>query len=123
MNDNSPSAFDARVGRKLKSARRLAGLTQAQLGEKIGVTYQQVQKYETGHNRLSAERISQLMMILRVPLIYFFDDEVLPSDPGPSAATLRLVAGIDALPTDKIRQDIKRLVASINYAWVKRAGA
>jgi transcriptional regulator with XRE-family HTH domain len=68
------SEIDSRVGRRLREARLLAGLSQGQLGARIGVTFQAVQKYESGENRLSASRLLGVAEVLRKPLSFFFDD-------------------------------------------------
>jgi transcriptional regulator with XRE-family HTH domain len=67
------SEVDARVGRRLREGRLLAGLSQGQLGAQIGVTFQAVQKYESGENRLSASRLLTVAELLRQPISFFFD--------------------------------------------------
>lgn len=66
--------IDRLVGHRLLCARVLRGLSQADLGDAIGLTFQQVQKYETGANRLSASRIYQIAKFLRLNPAYFFED-------------------------------------------------
>src|SRR5215813_2838431 len=68
------SEVDVLVGRRLREARLLAGLSQGQLGARIGVTFQAVQKYESGENRLSASRLLAVAEFLRQPLSFFFGD-------------------------------------------------
>jgi len=68
------SEVDVRVGRRLREARLLAGVSQSQLGARIGVTFQAVQKYESGENRLSASRLLAVAGALHQPLSFFFDD-------------------------------------------------
>lgn len=68
------SEVDVGVGRRLREARLLAGLSQGQLGARIGVTFQAVQKYESGENRLSASRLLAVAEFLRQPLSFFFGD-------------------------------------------------
>jgi transcriptional regulator with XRE-family HTH domain len=70
----SRSEVDVSVGRRLREARLLAGLSQGQLGARIGVTFQAVQKYESGENRLSASRLLAVAEFLRQPLSFFFGD-------------------------------------------------
>jgi transcriptional regulator with XRE-family HTH domain len=65
---------DVLVGRRLREARLLAGLSQGQLGARIGVTFQAVQKYESGENRLSASRLLAVAEFLRKPVSFFFGD-------------------------------------------------
>ena len=64
---------DAHVGQKLRHRRWLAGMTQQQLGEAVGIKFQQIQKYETGMNRISASRLWDLSRALDVPVSFFFD--------------------------------------------------
>lgn len=68
------SEVDVSVGRRLREARLLAGCSQAQLGARIGVTFQAVQKYESGENRLSASRLLAVAEFLQRPVSFFFGD-------------------------------------------------
>jgi transcriptional regulator with XRE-family HTH domain len=69
-----PNPVDVHVGNRLRLRRTLLGLSQEKLGEAVGLTFQQVQKYERGANRIGASRLYQLSLILGVPTAYFFDD-------------------------------------------------
>jgi transcriptional regulator with XRE-family HTH domain len=66
--------IDAHVGARIRLRRTLLGMSQQKLGEAIGLTFQQVQKYERGANRISASRLFYLTRVLDVPLSFFFDD-------------------------------------------------
>jgi transcriptional regulator with XRE-family HTH domain len=66
--------IDRHVGRRLKLRRALMGLSQERLGDLLGVTFQQVQKYERGANRIGAGRLWQLAGILSVPVTWFFEE-------------------------------------------------
>jgi len=66
--------IDARVGRRLKSAREARALTQTQLATAVGLVFQNIQKYESGAVRISAGRLYQFAKILRTPLSYFYAD-------------------------------------------------
>ncbi len=84
MSDNkSPSGIDRIVGQRLRWRRRELKLTQEQLGEKLGLTFQQVQKYEKGVNRISAGRLFKLADVLTVPITYFYEGvgELLENQP------------------------------------------
>ena len=70
----TPHPLDVHVGSRLHMGRVLLGLNQAELGEAIGVTFQQLQKYEKGTNRISASRLFDLSHVLDVPIGFFFDD-------------------------------------------------
>ena len=69
-----PNAIDVHVGGRMRLRRTLLGLSQEKLGEAIGLTFQQVQKYERGTNRVGASRLFDLSRVLDVPVSYFFDD-------------------------------------------------
>ena len=65
--------IDLHLGRRLRRRRRLLGLTQQQLALQVGISFQQIQKYECGANRISAARLWQLSEALEVPVGYFYD--------------------------------------------------
>ena len=69
-----PNAIDVHVGGRVRLRRTLLGLSQDKLGEAIGLTFQQVQKYERGTNRVGASRLFDLSRVLDVSVSYFFDD-------------------------------------------------
>ncbi|KAA0576101.1 helix-turn-helix transcriptional regulator [Azospirillum sp. B21] len=69
-----PNPIDVHVGSRIRLRRTLLGMSQQKLGEAIGLTFQQVQKYERGANRISASRLFHLTRVLDVPLSFFFDD-------------------------------------------------
>ena len=69
-----PSPVDVHVDARLRQRRALLGMTQTNLSDAIGVSYQQMQKYERGMNRISASRLFALSRVLDVPVEYFFDD-------------------------------------------------
>lgn len=70
----SAEPVDKHVGQRLRIRRSLLGLSQEKLAEKVGVTFQQVQKYERGTNRISSSRLFQFSQILSVPVDYFFGE-------------------------------------------------
>jgi transcriptional regulator with XRE-family HTH domain len=69
----SPVPVDKYVGSRVRMRRILVGMSQEKLGEAIGLTFQQVQKYEKGTNRISASRLSQIAQVLGVPVTFFFE--------------------------------------------------
>ncbi|AWU93716.1 helix-turn-helix domain-containing protein [Azospirillum ramasamyi] len=73
-----PNPIDIHVGARLRLRRTLLGLSQEKLGEAVGITFQQLQKYERGSNRISASRLYNLSQVLGVPVSYFFDDMPTP---------------------------------------------
>jgi transcriptional regulator with XRE-family HTH domain len=70
----SPNQTDKRVGSRVRMRRLMLGMSQTELADAIGITFQQVQKYEKGTNRVSASRLQQIARVLRAPVSYFFDD-------------------------------------------------
>ena len=70
----TPRPVDVHVGARLRQRRTLVGMSQEKLGEAVGLTFQQIQKYERGANRIGASRLYQLACVLDVPTDYFFDD-------------------------------------------------
>jgi transcriptional regulator with XRE-family HTH domain len=70
---NRTQDIDRHVGARIRERRIMLGLTQQQLADLIGVTYQQAHKYERGINRVSAGRLFEIAQVLRVPVSYFFD--------------------------------------------------
>ncbi|WP_448192092.1 helix-turn-helix domain-containing protein [Azospirillum sp. sgz301742] len=73
-----PNPIDVHVGSRVRLRRTLLGMSQEKLGEAIGLTFQQVQKYERGANRIGASRLFDLSRVLDVPVSFFFDD--MPAD-------------------------------------------
>ncbi len=70
----NPSPVDVHVGARVRQRRTLLGMTQTMLADGLDLTFQQVQKYERGANRISAGRLYDLSRVLDVPIEYFFDD-------------------------------------------------
>ena len=70
----SPQDMDIHVGKRIRMRRALLGVSQEKLAESIGITFQQVQKYERGSNRVSASRLFQIGQVLDVPVSYFYAD-------------------------------------------------
>lgn len=72
--ESRPSPIDTHVGARIRLRRTLLGMSQERLGEALGLTFQQVQKYERGVNRVGASRLFDLSRVLDVPISFFFDD-------------------------------------------------
>ena len=72
--ESRPSPIDVHVGTRIRLRRTLMGMSQERLGEALGLTFQQVQKYERGVNRVGASRLFDLSRVLDVPISFFFDD-------------------------------------------------
>ena len=69
-----PNPIDVHVGQRIRQRRTLMGMSQEKLGEALGLTFQQVQKYERGANRVGSSRLFDLARVLEVPIAYFFED-------------------------------------------------
>ena len=96
---------DAYVGKRIRHRRWLIGMTQQQLAEKVGIKFQQIQKYETGANRVSASRLWDIAEALDVPVAFFFDGLAEPT-PGEEDAPLTSIPA-DIL-SDKEALDLVR---------------
>jgi transcriptional regulator with XRE-family HTH domain len=72
--ERRPSPIDVHVGGRIRLRRTLMGMSQERLGDALGLTFQQVQKYERGVNRVGASRLFDLSRVLDVPISFFFDD-------------------------------------------------
>lgn len=94
-NSNPPHPIDISVGRQLRQARKARGLSQASLGEAIGISFQQVQKYERGDNRVSASKLAEAALFFQVPIQYFFS-EIAELLAGPAGALDPVVAALAA---------------------------
>ncbi len=134
-----PSPVDVHVGARLRQRRMLLGMSQTTLGDAIGLTFQQVQKYEKGMNRISASRLFYLCGVLDVPIQYFFDDmprEVAARSPAQSGGrakeppsyepdpmakreTLELVRAYYKITDPEIRKRLYELTKTLGAAASK----
>ncbi len=126
--------IDTHVGNRIRLRRTLLGMSQEKLGEAIGLTFQQVQKYERGANRVGASRLFDLSNVLDVPVSYFFDDmpnavrdasprQILGAtedpvvnferDPMTKRETLELVRYYHAIPDQLSRKCVYALIKSM----------
>ncbi len=83
-----PNPVDVHVGSRVRYRRMIIGMSQEKLGEKMNLTFQQIQKYEKGTNRIGASRLFQLAKILEVPVGYFFEDAFASSTPSHASTGL-----------------------------------
>jgi transcriptional regulator with XRE-family HTH domain len=124
-------ARDAEIGRLVRARRKQLGLTQSDLAERIGVAFQQVQKYETGTNRISIGRLVRIAEVLNVPPIFFFAGqtkagvisgnkarELLAAD-----GALRLIKAFDRFPSKETRTSFVQFVESIAKHHARKLGA
>lgn len=73
-NKKKPNPIDVHVGSRIRLRRNMIGISQEKLGERLGITFQQIQKYEKGTNRVGASRLQAIASILDVPVAFFFQD-------------------------------------------------
>ncbi|MFK4825076.1 helix-turn-helix domain-containing protein [Paenochrobactrum sp. BZR 588] len=74
QNKKKPNPIDIHVGSRIRLRRNMLGFSQEKLGESLGITFQQIQKYEKGTNRVGASRLQAISSILNVPVSFFFED-------------------------------------------------
>ena len=126
----SAKPIDAHVGARLRLRRTLSGLTQTDLGNAVNLTFQQIQKYERGANRIGSGRLYQFARILGVPVSFFFDDmseDIESADPIPHGGrqgpvehdlmnqreTLKLIRAYYGIDSAAIRSGIYDLARSL----------
>jgi transcriptional regulator with XRE-family HTH domain len=124
------NSIDEHVGQRLRQRRSILGISQEKLAEMVGITFQQIQKYENGANRVSASRLFQLSTLLDVPVDFFFEDstklavigmsdngqeafESLPGDVMQEKETLELVRVYYSIKNPKVRKDFFKLLKSM----------
>ena len=73
-NKKQPNPIDIHVGSRVRLRRMMLGMSQEKLGEQLGITFQQIQKYEKGTNRIGASRLQHIARVLSVPISFFFED-------------------------------------------------
>jgi transcriptional regulator with XRE-family HTH domain len=131
---DKPNPIDVHVGARVRLRRTLLGMSQERLGDAIGLTFQQVQKYERGANRVGASRLYDLSRVLDVPVSFFFDDlspelvaaqgeasgDAMPGahepDPMMRRETLELVRAYYRIPDPQIRRRLFDLTKAIANA-------
>ncbi|APH70569.1 helix-turn-helix domain-containing protein [Aquibium oceanicum] len=86
-NKKKPNPVDIHVGSRIRLRRNMLGMSQEKLGENLGITFQQIQKYEKGTNRVGASRLQAIATILGVPVSFFFEDA--PDVPDHASAGFR----------------------------------
>ena len=116
--------IDAQVGNRVRIRRMLIGMSQEKLGDLLGLTFQQVQKYEKGINRIGAGRLFEIARILDVPIDFFYDGVGTPSDGvgDASAPVMEFVSSTEGLQLSlafmkirdpKVRKRVLDLVKSL----------
>jgi transcriptional regulator with XRE-family HTH domain len=125
------TAVDVTVGRNVRIWRLARGLSQTQLGDRIGVTFQQVQKYESGGNRISTGRLTKVARVLRVPVMTLLDGTDQAEEPGEAHSraliqnrpALRLLQAFAAIPQSerKLRASLVVLVEQVAADMARKA--
>jgi transcriptional regulator with XRE-family HTH domain len=126
MAKKAPNPIDKHVGSRVRMRRMMLGMSQEKLGDALGLTFQQVQKYEKGSNRIGASRLQQMSQILQVPVAFFFEGApLMPGEtsglgeaPSPAYVTeflattdgLTLVKAFMRIPNSRLRRRIVELV-------------
>lgn len=107
---------DIHVGKQLQARRTLCGLSQAELADRLDITFQQLQKYETGNNRMAAGRLWQASKVLGVPVEYFFEGLDGKADPASGVlatrAGLELVRDFEAC-SERIRNIARQMATAV----------
>src|SRR5258705_9657992 len=96
----APNPIDKHVGSRVRMRRMMLAMSQEKLGDALGLTFQQVQKYEKGTNRIGASRLQQISHILQVPVAFFFEGAPNASAPHGSHGSALSIAQIDNLVSD-----------------------
>ena len=114
--------IDIHIGRLLRQRRTLLGLTQSGLGAAIGVSFQQVQKYERGANRIGATQLFEVSRVLDIPISFFFEgatalsfksQERKTGSRGNERETLHLVRDFFRIPDRQVRLSVARMVKAL----------
>ena len=114
-NMDEPHPIDRYVGNKIKTARKLRKMTQTDLAQTIDVSYQQIQKYEKGDNRVSASMMYMIAQAINVPLAYFYEGLERPNSNDLAefdAQELNLIRQYRQLPADR-RHAVNKIVNSL----------
>jgi transcriptional regulator with XRE-family HTH domain len=131
MTKKAPNPIDKHVGSRVRMRRMMLGMSQEKLGDALALTFQQVQKYEKGTNRIGASRLQQISLILQVPVAFFFEgaphlvegmvSDTMETAPSPTYVSdflatsdgLSLTKAFMRIPDPKLRRRIVDLVQQI----------
>jgi transcriptional regulator with XRE-family HTH domain len=123
---NMAHPVDQHVGKRIRHRRWLVGMTQQQLADQVGIKFQQIQKYETGANRVSASRLWDIAKSLQVDISFFFDGikteeaqtepGIAPSDVMSDKEALELLRSYYAIPENQRRRlfDLARVLSDVS---------
>jgi transcriptional regulator with XRE-family HTH domain len=116
----APNPTDKHVGRRVRMRRKMLAMSQEKLADALGLTFQQVQKYENGTNRIGASRLQQMSDILQVPVAFFFEGAPNASAPQDSNESALSVAQIDDFISDSNGLRLIGAFMRIDNAAVRR---
>jgi transcriptional regulator with XRE-family HTH domain len=116
----APNPTDQHVGSRVRMRRMMLAMSQGKLGAALGLTFQQVQKYEKGTNRIGASRLQQISDILRVPVAFFFEGAPIASAPHGSNGSALSMAQIDDFVSDSNGLRLIAAFIRINNATLRR---
>ena len=138
---DGPNPVDVHVGSRIRLRRRVLNLTQLQLSDLLGITFQQVQKYEKGLNRVSASSMWDISRVLEVPMDFFFEDmeketalqsprmlrlnltadnalsqepQIMNDDPMNKKETLKLIDAYYKIPNRQVAKELLNLIISLS---------
>jgi transcriptional regulator with XRE-family HTH domain len=114
----APSPIDKHVGSRVRMRRIMLAMSQEKLGAALGLTFQQVQKYEKGTNRIGASRLQQISQILQVPVAFFFEGA--PNALAPHSGSALSMAQIDDFISDSDGLKLIRAFMRIDNAALRR---
>jgi transcriptional regulator with XRE-family HTH domain len=117
---NTPNLTDQHVGARVRMRRKIVAMSQEKLGAALGLTFQQVQKYEKGATRISASRLQQMSDILQVPVEFFFEGAPNASAPHGSNKSELWMAQIDDFVSDPDGLRLIRAFMRIDNAALRR---
>src|SRR2546430_16292134 len=120
MSTKAPNPVDKYVGSRVRMRRIMLGMSQEKLGEALGLTFQQVQKYEKGTDRVGASRIQQISEILQVPVPFLFEGGPSGNSGGAGFSEGTSPAYVCALPATSVGLGLTRAVTRITDAMVRR---
>ena len=114
---SAPHHLDLHIGQRLRLHRKMMGMSQADLARRVGITFQQIQKYENGKNSISARRLYEFALLLRVSPMYFYEAY---GDAAPhitpdalSAKAIHLVQDYTSITSAKVRHSIAAFVREV----------
>ncbi|WP_343699635.1 helix-turn-helix transcriptional regulator [Caulobacter sp.] len=115
-----PNPIDLHVGARVRTRRKVAGVSQEQLASALKLTFQQIQKYERGANRISASKLYEIAAFLKAPIAYFFEGLADPADDQADAADAVAVRAVDSFLSTPEGFELAENFARIGPGRVRR---